>query len=357
MDGEREIDLPSESPSGRRILAVAGLLAIAAVWGLSFPTMKAALSVVSPYQLLAMRTLVGFAALLVVWFPHVLRSLRAGTVTATTAAGGALLGSFLAVGLLLQVVGLQTTTATKAGFITGLYVVMTPFGAAVLYRHRIRPEVGVAALLATTGLFLLTVGGLKDLLRPVTGDVLNLFAAVAFAAHVTVTADLTLRADLRMLCVIEAGVKALFFLPALWRLSLDQIANPAVLVAVGVTGIGATALGLVVQTWAQRFVSPSAAAVMLTSEPAFAGLFGFLLRGEVLSSKGLVGALAILIAMVMAARSADSVPTRERKEAEMSVTVGAPEGPIEGLEQPPLPARRMPNGGVARGEGGHEHRR
>lgn len=299
---ETDAERRTEAATRQRTAAVLSLVGIAAVWGLSFPTMKAALQVVSAFGLLSLRTLVGFVALAAIWAGHLNRDGRRALQDGQTLAVGTVLGFLLAVGLALQVKGLETTTATKAGFITGLYVVLTPFLAAALARQALRPAMLAAASLATAGLFLLTVGDVRELGSPVLGDVLNLFAAAAFALHVTLTAIFAPKLDFRALCVVEAAAKAAVFLPWVAGVSIEQLIKVPVWVAVLVTGIGATALGLAVQTWAQRYIPAAPTAIVLASEPAFAGMFGFLLLDERLSGRGALGALAMLVAILWAAR-------------------------------------------------------
>ncbi len=286
--------------------AVLALVGIAAVWGLSFPTMKSALEHVTPFQLLALRNLVGLAALSAIWAPGMWRDTdgrgKGKPLDARTARAGALLGLALAAGLSLQVVGLQTTTSVKAGFISGLYAVFTPFVAIPILQRKPAPPVIGAAAASAVGLFLLTVGDPKNLSSVALGDVLNLGAALAFAFHVAATGRYAPRLDYRGLCLVEAAVKAGFFSFAIPGIDLGVLVKPQVAVAVAVTGLGATALGLAIQTWAQRKVSASATAVILSSEPAFAGLFGFFLLGETLGPKGLLGAAMILAAMVVAGK-------------------------------------------------------
>lgn len=312
---ETDAETRTEAATRCRTAAVVSLVGIAAVWGLSFPTMKAALQVVSAFGLLSLRTLVGFAALAAIWSGHLGRDGRRAVSDPRTLSIGASLGLLLAAGLALQVKGLETTTATKAGFITGLYVVFTPFLAAALARQALRAGMLAAAILATAGLFLLTVGDIKELGSPVLGDVLNLFAAAAFALHVTLTAIFAPKLDFRVLCVVEAAAKAVVFLPWVRGVSIEQLIETPVWVAVLVTGIGATALGLAVQTWAQRYIPAAPTAIVLASEPAFAGLFGFLLLAERLSGRGALGALAMLVAILWAARLTDGLsPSRTGTE-------------------------------------------
>lgn len=267
--------------------------------------MKSALDHVSPFELLALRNVVGLLALVAIWAPVIWRIRTEGEpiVNRYTAGAGVVMGLALVAGLALQVVGLQTTTSVKAGFISGLYVIFTPFVAIPILRRLPSSAVVASAGAAGFGLYLLTVGDVRDLSSVARGDVLNLGAAVCFALHVALTGRYAPQCDYRRLCLVQASVKATVFSFALPGLDVGVLRIRDVVIAVVVTGLGATALGLAVQTWAQRRVSASATAVIFSSEPAFAGLFGFLLLGEGLTLRGVVGAAIMLAAIVWAARS------------------------------------------------------
>lgn len=286
------------------------LVGVAGVWGLSFPAMKAALEYVTPFELLALRNLLGLSALAALWGPGLWRERQKNSVLidARTSRAGVLLGTALVAGLALQVVGLQTTTSVKAGFISGLYVIFTPFVAIQILGRKPSAAVMGSALAAAVGLFLLTVGDPRGLSSISPGDVLNVGAAICFAVHVALTGRYAPRLDYKRLCIVEAAVKAVAFSPGLVRLQPRTILVGKVAIAIVVTGLGATALGLAVQTWAQRRVSAPATAVIFSSEPAFAGLFGFLLLGESLTAKGVVGAGIVLAAIVVAARYSGEDP-------------------------------------------------
>jgi drug/metabolite transporter (DMT)-like permease len=269
--------------------------------------MKSALEHVSPFELLALRNVVGLLALCAIWVPGMWASREKNQpiIDTHTTRAGVVMGLALAAGLALQVVGLQTTTSVKAGFISGLYVVFTPFVAIPILRRFPSAAVVAAAGGAGIGLFMLTVGDPRSLGSVARGDVLNLFAALGFALHVALTGRYAPRCDYKRLALIEAAVKAAVFSFALFGLDLRVLLVRDVVIAVVVTGLGATALGLAVQTWAQRKVSAPATAVILSSEPAFAGIFGYLLLGEALTRRGLIGAVIMLGAIVAAARTSD----------------------------------------------------
>jgi drug/metabolite transporter (DMT)-like permease len=212
-------------------------------------------------------------------------------------AAGVVAGIALFAGYGFQTVGLQYTTASNAGFITGLAVVLTPLLAAVVLRERPRLGPALGAALAFAGLALLSLQHLE--VR--RGDALVLGCAVAFAAHILLLGRSAPRYSSYQLAVVQlttVGVLALG-----WSAVTGDLVAPVgaqVWVALAVTAVLASAAGFLIQTRAQREVSPTETAVILTMEPVFAGLFGFLLAGERLQARGWAGACCILAGMLVA---------------------------------------------------------
>ncbi len=266
------------------------LVGIAAVWGLTFVMVQDAIAVLPTMAFLAYRF--GSAALLVaVIFRDRIRALGADGWRA-----GALMGAFLCAGYVFQTLGLEHTSASNAGFITGLMVVFTPVLGAVFLRQRLPAVAWAAAVVSAAGLYLLSGAGGGLELR---GDGLVLLCAIAFAAHILVTDRAVGRHDVGALLVVQLAVVGLACLAV--AAPAGQLAVPRGLTvwsALLVTSLVASALGFFVQTYAQRNAPPARTALILASEPAFAGLFGFLLAGERLGVVSWLGAALILAAIV-----------------------------------------------------------
>ena len=266
------------------------LVGIAAVWGLTFVMVQDAIAELPSMAFLAYRFIP--AALIVgVVFWRPLRALSADGWRA-----GAWMGVLLCAGYVLQTLGLEETTASNAGFITGLFVVFTPILGAVVLRDRIGPVAWIAAGVSALGLYLLSgAGGDLDL----RGDGLVLLCALAFAAHILVTARGVRHHDVGALLVVQLSVCGLLCLAgAAAAGDLEAPTGGTVWSALVVTSLVASALGFFVQTYAQQHAPPARTALILASEPAFAGLFGWLLNDERLSALSLSGAALILAAIV-----------------------------------------------------------
>ena len=270
--------------------AEAALIAIAAVWGLTFVMVQDAIAELPTMAFLAYR-FIPAAVLMALVFWRPLRRLDG-----TGWRAGVLMGVFLTAGYILQTLGLEETTASNAGFITGLFVVLTPLLAAIVLRERVGGVAWAAAGVSALGLYLLSGAGADFEPR---GDGLVLLCALAFAAHILATARGVERHDAGALVVVQlavCGVACLAIAAAAG--DLESPRGETVWSALIVTALVASALGFFVQTFAQQHAPPARTALILASEPAFAGLFGYLLADERLSALSLFGAALILAAIV-----------------------------------------------------------
>jgi drug/metabolite transporter (DMT)-like permease len=273
-----------------RRAAEGALVGIAAVWGLTFVMVQDAIAELPTMAFLGYRFVP--AALLVAavfWGP--LRRLGPAGWRA-----GALMGVFLTLGYIFQTLGLEETTASNAGFITGTFVVLTPLLAALVLRERISPVAWAAAAVSALGLYLLSGAGGDFTLR---GDGLVLLCALSFAAHILATSRAVEDYDVGALVAVQLLVCGLVcMIVAALAGDLETPRGETVWSALVVTSLVASALAFFVQTFAQQHASPARTALILASEPAFAGLFGYLLADERLSAVSWLGALLILAAIV-----------------------------------------------------------
>ena len=271
---------------------LAALTTVTAIWGYSFLLVKDAVAVYPVFPFLAVRFTL--AALLVTpfLFRRVLRADRA------TLLGGAAMGLALFTGYAFQTLGLLWTSAAHSGFITGLFVVLTPLFAAFLTRKLPKADVVAAVCLATAGLAALSLQGAWS--GAGIGDLLSLCCAGVYAVHLLLTSAMARRYDTGALVLTQiATVAALawvFSLPRLgevWPIPRDAA------VGIVVTALFATALAYWVQTAFQARVSAVQTAIIFTTEPVFAGLFAVALGGERLGFRGLLGGLLIVAGMLV----------------------------------------------------------
>lgn len=266
------------------------LLLVTAVWGSSFVVVKEAVATVPPLLFIALRFWVGAAALAAVYW----RSLRSspGAWRAGAAVGVLLFASFA-----LQTFGLQTTTSAKAGFITGLSVVIVPLGSALVLRRSPRPAAAVGIALAMAGLALLSM---PENLTPNPGDLLVLGCAFGFAAHILALGALPVEYHPGVLATAQlvAAAASATVLAGLLPGQRSAVTGSAWLAVLSM-GLLATAGAFLVQTIAQRYTSPTDTALIFLAEPVFAALFAYLWRGETLEPRGWLGATLILAGMAL----------------------------------------------------------
>jgi drug/metabolite transporter (DMT)-like permease len=274
--------------------ATLALIAVTAVWGVTFVQVKDAVALYPLFAFLAVRFAIASTTLAVPGARR-LRSLgRRGTGAAILA--GALLGS----GYALQTAGLERTTVSSTGFITGMSVVLTPLLALALYRLRVAPAAWAGVALATAGLALLA--GVHR--GSATGDLLVLAGAGAYALQIVLMERYAPRYDAIAFTLVEmltafVGLLAI----ALARGELTVPRGWTVWGALLVTGVFASALAFLVQTWAQRRASATQTALAFSLEPVWAAFFGFTLAGDRLGPAGWAGCAVILSGIIVADRA------------------------------------------------------
>jgi drug/metabolite transporter (DMT)-like permease len=271
------------------------MVAVTAVWGSTFVLVRDAVAQIPPFAFIAYRFLA--AALLLAAIRPRLTLGGAGGGRWGPLGAGAVIGLALFAGYGFQTVGLQYTTASNAGFITGMAVVLTPLPAGLLLRQWPSRWPAVGALLAVTGLALLSL----ERLEVRRGDALVLGCAFAFAVHILLLGRYAPRHPSYQLAVVQLAVTGVLAL--CWATAAGDLRVPGsgqVWVALAITTVLASAGGFLVQTRAQRDVSPTRTAIILTMEPVFAGLFAFWLAGERLAARGWLGAACIVAGMLVA---------------------------------------------------------
>jgi drug/metabolite transporter (DMT)-like permease len=281
------------------------LLLVTAFWGATFPVVKNATDLaaggVPTYWFLAARfTLAALLLGVLFW-----RKLKAAPLK--TWAAGTLVGSFLFAGYALQTFGLAYTTSAKAGFITGLCVVMVPVLAVVWLKRKPLPGTWLGVATATAGLALLSLNA--DLV-PTYGDLLVFLCAIGFALHIAAVSRYAGPHDPTALAVIQIGVAAaLSWALHLWDKGtlapgvpdVQWFGGPAhVVTAWLICGVLATAAAFLLQNVLQPYTTPTHTALIFSAEPVWGAIFSFLLLGELLTLRGYIGAGLILAGMLLA---------------------------------------------------------
>lgn len=287
-------------------MGYAALILVTLIWGTTFSITKSSLASAPPLYFLAWRFSIAAAALLLLNLP-LLRTLTRDELT-----GGLVSGASMAIGYIAQTVGMVYSTAAKAGFITGLAVVLVPLLGALFFRRRPHFGVYIFAAVAAVGLALLSLDFSADFaLNP--GDLLLFICAVAFAVNILNLAKYAPRCRVLMLTLVQVAVTGI----ACWLSSmlLEEPASLTCQVWAGLFYLAfiGTILTTAGQTWGQRLVGPERAALVFSLEPVFAAVFAFILLGEKLPPLGLMGSGLIMAGIIGAELVAHRGKQREKE--------------------------------------------
>jgi len=269
-------------------LAPWALLAVAAMWGISFVWMKDILDQQDVYSFLTSRFI--FAALaMIIIKPKVIK-----LFTKELVSKGFIIGLALGSGYIFQTLGLDRTTPAITGFITGLYVVITPLIAALLLKERVTLTMWGFILLAVVGLAVLSVEGWSVGI----GEFLVFISAILFAVHIIMLGAWSKNFDAYALTVMQLiGCAFLSAIPAGIN-GFNPPPDTQVWAVVIFTAVFATAIAFVIQTWSQARISTTKVAVILTMEVVFAALFSFAYGMEPFTLRLAIGGTLVLIAML-----------------------------------------------------------
>jgi len=285
----------------RPALPLVALVAVTAIWGYTFVPVQEAVAVYPLFAFLAVR----FAISTIVLAPFAVAPLKSLPWSGWAAGLGA--GMLLAMAYGLQTAGLELTTVTSTGFITGLYVVFTPLLALVAFRTPVPAPVWVGVVFALAGLLLLSGAPGGSWL----GNGLVLGNAVAQSLQIVAMERFAPRFDARALTFLQMTVAFVGF--SFIALAAGQAELPSdgkTWYALVVTGVFAGALGYLVATWVQSRTTAARAALVFTLEAPFAALFGVLLLSERLGWAGWTGCVVMLAGIVLAEPAAASVLRR-----------------------------------------------
>jgi drug/metabolite transporter (DMT)-like permease len=278
-----------------RPLAALLLLICTMLWGFAFIAQKSAMDSMGPLTFAGVRYLLG--GLLVLPLALWERRRRPTPLTGDNWSFIIAVSAVFFVGSWLQQAGLASTTATNAGFLTGLYVFFVPLLGFLLFRTRAHPIIFVCVPLALIGIYFLNGGGLHSFNG---GDGLIVVSAIFWAMHVILlgrTAQATgLPIFVSAVSFLLAGAVALALALIIEQPSLDGIL--AGWMQIAYAGILSTAVAFTFQAIGQQYVPPANAAIILSAESLFAALGGAMLLAERLPPIGYAGAALIFVAIV-----------------------------------------------------------
>lgn len=292
----------------RKYFGELGLAVVAIIWGSGFVASAVSLEHFTPYQILAIRFLIGIILLSLVFFKK-LKNIKKSTIIK-----GSIIGIFLYLAFALQTVGLVYTTPSKNAFLTAVNVVIVPFIAFFIFKRKMDKFELFGALLAIIGIGVLS---LKLSAGINFGDVLTLLCAVAFAFHIFYTAQFVKNEDPVLLTVVQmAAATVLGLIVVIFKGETNFSANIEGVSALLYLGVFSTTIAFLLQTVAQKFTSETKAAIILSTEAFWGMVFSVIILSEVLTAKMAIGAILILVAIIISETKLKFLKKKYRKEAE-----------------------------------------
>jgi len=289
------------------LIAFWALVMVTFIWGVGFVVVDDAINTMPVNTFNAFRFGIAALALLPLWVfskkaPYSVRDYKLSTLCKV----GSGLGLLLFLGFSFQTQGMLFTSVSNTGFITGLSVPLVPIMGVVLFRKKVGIEVWCSAILATIGLYFLTIG---DKLELNSGDLMVAFSALCYALHITLMARLSRNLPVIPLSVIQLAAVAVYSgIISIYEWNtdinndyspvLDQLSHSGVLAAIFYSALFASAFAFWVQTSSQRIIEPHKIALIFALEPIFAHLAAFIFLDEHLGMKGSIGAGLIIFAML-----------------------------------------------------------
>ncbi|PZX03119.1 drug/metabolite transporter (DMT)-like permease [Psychrobacillus insolitus] len=275
----------------RQYLGEIGLVITAIIWGSGFVASAVSLEYYTPYQILAGRFLIGVILLSLIFYKK-LKNIKKSTLLK-----GTVLGIFLYAAFALQTIGLQYTTPSKNAFLTAVNVVIVPFIGYFFYKRKMDIYELSGALLALIGVAVLSLK-LSSSLN--IGDMLTLGCAVGFAFHIFYTAKFVKEEDPIQLTIIQMLVAAILA----WTMVFIQGETSFSFETEGVLnllylGVFSTTIAYLLQTVAQKYITETKAAIILSTESFWGMAFSVMILSEVLTVKMGIGAVIILIAIIV----------------------------------------------------------
>ncbi|WP_026573208.1 DMT family transporter [Bacillus sp. UNC438CL73TsuS30] len=284
------------------IIADISLLLVTLVWGTTFVLVQNAIDLLEPFSFNGVRFLIAALLLFICLILFDKKQLK--LLNGKMLLSGVFIGFWLFLGYATQTIGLLYTTSSKAGFITGLSVVLVPLFSIFLAKQYPSRNAIFGVCTATIGLFFLTM---TDVTGLNIGDGFVLVCAISFAMHIIMTGKFSSKYPSLLLTVIQITTVAVlsiissFFFED-WKRSLDPgiLLSNDVLIAIIITSVFATAAAFLIQTNFQKYTTATRVALIFAMEPVFAAVAGYFWAHDRLSISALFGCILIFAGMIIA---------------------------------------------------------
>lgn len=268
------------------------IVLVALFWGSTYFLTKMAVQELEPFNLTALRFGTAFIITALIFFKRIRKADR------TVIKYSVILGILAVIAVLSMTFGVQYTTASNAGFLISLSVVMIPLISVVILKKKIKAKLLLSVILATIGIVCLT---LNEQLTINKGDILCILCATSFAVQVLVMERIPKTADSVAIGALQLGITAV--VNFILSFSLENFTVPRDLKVWGVIvilGVFCTAFCYIIQIYALKNTSAIQAGIILSLEPVFSAIFAYIFLGELLSKQGYIGAILLLISVILA---------------------------------------------------------
>lgn len=273
------------------IKAAVAILVMTAIWGGTFPLIKTMLKYLSPELLITYRFLFAAICALPAFFINVRKYKR-------TLPKLILLGVIMYSAYLFQTIGLRFTSASKSGFITGLYIIFTPIVALFFIKEKPTVKLIFSLVIATIGLALLSGISVNNL-SVSKGDLITILSAVAYSIQIVLTNIYVRDTDMSFITAVQ--MITMFVVSVPFSIKSFTLSLPLwVWLSLVFLGSIAGYFAILAETYSLKYIDPDRASVLFTLEPVFAGITSYVFLKESLTKSGILGAVFILIAMWLA---------------------------------------------------------
>ncbi|QAT40987.1 DMT family transporter [Clostridium sp. JN-9] len=284
--------------NNKRLRANFLLLLTAAIWGFAFTAQRVGSQYVGAFTFNGIRFALGSISLipLIIYFNKKNKSNNTKQSAKNTILPGILVGALLFSGSTLQQIGLIYTTAGKASFLTGLYIVLVPV-IGIFMKHKIGKSAWAGVFLAVIGLYLLSI---NENFTIAFGDMLQIIGAFFWAFHILTIDYFTKKVDSLKLsfvqfatCSILSLICALIF----EKITISGIVSAGIPILYG--GLLSVGVAYTLQVVAQKYAKPSTAAIILSMESVFGAIGGAVILGETMNTRGYIGCIFILAGILV----------------------------------------------------------
>lgn len=268
------------------------IVLVALFWGSTYFLTKMAVAELEPFNLTALRFGTAFIITALFFFKRIRKADR------TVIKYSIILGVLAVIAVLSMTFGVQYTTASNAGFLISLSVVMIPLISVVVLKKKIKAKLLLSVILATIGIVCLT---LNEQLTINKGDILCILCATSFAVQVLIMERIPKTADSVAIGALQLGITAV--VNFILSFSLENFTVPSDLKVWGVIvilGVFCTAFCYIIQIYALKNTSAIQAGIILSLEPVFSAIFAYIFLGELLSKQGYIGAILLFISVILA---------------------------------------------------------